>query len=257
MVSLVSLLTFTVFASLYPLFLWLVRSHGVSRGFHRFTLALTSAVAGMATAFLWFREMPVHIRLSGVAWWVSLLAVTGFFWNRSRAVAWVVSVPPVLGLIVYGEVLTEVIGANLLWWAVWVVAGLILSGAVFSMVLGHWYLNVPGLPIVLFRRSVGWLVSLLVIRGVWDAVTVAGGDVQLEGQVISVIDFIQSFDGFFLFFALLFGTVIPLGVCVLALKTIAIRSTQSATGLLYIVVISVVMGDLFYKFYALQYGLLL
>lgn len=257
MISLVSSLTFTPFASLFPLFLWVVSPHGVSQGFHRFTLGLTSLIAALATAFLWLMDMPVHVRLSAAVWLISLVAVTWFFWNRSRAVAWVVSVPSLLGVILHGELIAEAVGMNPMWWAVSVVAGLVLCGAVFSMVLGHWYLNVAELPIGLFRRSVRWLVLFLLLRSLWDAFAMAGGQVQLEGQVIGLVEFIQSFNGFFLFFALLFGTVLPLGVCILALKTIAIRSTQSATGLLYIVVISVIMGDLFYKYYALQYGLLL
>lgn len=255
MISLVSALTLTAFASIYPLFLWMVSSHGVSRGFHRFSLGLASVTGAMATLLLWTIDMPIHVRLSAVVWQVSLLAVTWFFWNQSKILAWVVSIPSILGVIVYGELINEVVGLNLSWWGASVVAGFVLCGAVFSMVLGHWYLNVADLPIALFRRSVRWLVLALVVRGGWDAYSIATSHVQLEGQVIAMAGFIQSFNGFFLFFALLFGTILPLGVCLLALRTIAIRSTQSATGLLYIVVISVIMGDLFYKYYALQYGL--
>ncbi|MFQ6615384.1 MAG: hypothetical protein ACE5HZ_01265 [Fidelibacterota bacterium] len=203
MITLISVLTFTVFASLYPLFLWLVSSHGVSPGFHRFSLGLSSVVAGMAAALLWLMETGIHIRLSAAVWLISLMAVTWFFWNRSRVLAWVASVPSVLGLIVYGEVLTEVIGMNLSWWGVWVLAGTVLCGAVFSMVLGHWYLNVADLPLGLFRRSVRWLVLVLAVRAVWDGFALAGGEVQLGGQTVELANFIRSFDGFFLFFALL------------------------------------------------------
>jgi len=40
-------------------------------------------------------------------------------------------------------------------------------------------------------------------------------------------------------------------------RTIIIQSTQSATGLLYVSVVAVIFGDLFYKNYIFQFGLIL
>jgi protein NrfD len=64
-------------------------------------------------------------------------------------------------------------------------------------------------------------------------------------------------EGIFLWCGIFFGTLLPLVLSYLALRTVAIHSTQSATGLLYVLVISVFMGDLFYKFYSIQYALFL
>ncbi|MFQ6673967.1 MAG: hypothetical protein ACE5GH_04175 [Fidelibacterota bacterium] len=257
MLTLLSVLTFTLFAALYPVFLWIVASQPMGRGFHRLTLGISSVCAGTAFLFFWLLNANLHLRLSVAVWLLALVAVTWFYWNRQGIQEWVVTVPSLLGLVVYVRVVRELVAGPMALMILSILGGLIVCGAVFSMVLGHRYLNVANLPIGLLRRSVTWLLGFLIIRALWDLSHFVQGEIDFNGQVISLIEFIQSFNGFFLFIALFFGTVVPIVLCLLTLRTVSLHSTQSATGLLYIVVISVIMGDLFYKYYALQFGLFL
>ena len=56
---------------------------------------------------------------------------------------------------------------------------------------------------------------------------------------------------------LFFGVVFPLILTYMVYETVKVKSTQSATGILYVVVTSVLMGELAYKYYLLEYGLVL
>ena len=53
---------------------------------------------------------------------------------------------------------------------------------------------------------------------------------------------------------LLIGIIFPLIINFLAFKSIRLQATQSATGLLYVSIVSILFGDLIFKFYLLQYG---
>ena len=257
MLTVISVMTFTLYGSLYPVFLWTIGSAKMGPGFHRFTLGLSSLTGGIGVVFFWLLDMDLHLLLLAGVWYLTLLAVTWFYWNRPSCEAWVVTIPCLLGLTVYVQMVAELISSDISLILVSILGGLVLSGSVFSMVLGHWYLNVVKLPIGLLRRSVNWLLLFLILRSVWDLLYFFQGQIDFNGYMRSLVEFIQSFDGFFLFVALFFGTALPVLLCLLVLRTIAIRSTQAATGLLYIVVISAIMGDLFYKYYALEFGLFL
>ena len=54
-----------------------------------------------------------------------------------------------------------------------------------------------------------------------------------------------------------FGVLVPIVLNGFIWRTIIIQSTQSATGLLYVSVVAVIFGDLFYKNYTFQFGLIL
>ncbi|MBV54186.1 MAG: hypothetical protein CMG27_00090, partial [Candidatus Marinimicrobia bacterium] len=114
------------------------------------------------------------------------------------------------------------------------------------------------LPISMLKSTVKFLILIVALRFIWDMGYIFMGEVSTKraGSLpVSMTQFLQTFDGFFLLFALFFGTLLPLILGILTLKTIAIKSTQSATGLLYVIVISVVMADLFYKYYLVQAAL--
>jgi hypothetical protein len=255
MLTILVALTFILFGVLYPLFLWVIASEKVTSGIHRFTLAMSSLLGGVGIIFLWRLELEQSVRMLAFIWLISLLTVTWFYWKRKSSQPWVVSIPSLLGAVAFGLVLNDLIGGSTGVFTVSILGGLIVASSVFSMVLGHSYLNQVEMPISLLRRSVQLLVLFLVVRMVWDAVSFLTVEVETEGFVLSLFQFLQSFNGFFLFIGLFFGIFVPVVLCLLTLRTIAIHSTQSATGLLYVIVLSVVMGDLFYKFYLLQFGL--
>lgn len=257
MLTILVAVTFVLFGVLYPLFLWMTASAKVASGIHRFTLAMSSLLGSMGIVFLWRLELEQSVRMLVVIWLISLMTVTWFYWKRKSAQPWVVSIPSLLGVVVFGLVLNNLIGASAGVFTVSILGGLIVTSSVFSMVLGHWYLNMAEMPIYLIRRSVQLLVLLLGVRTVWDSASFLTVQIETDGLFLSLFQFLQSFDGFFLVMGLFFGTFVPVVLCLLTLRTIAIHSTQSATGLLYVIVLSVVMGDLFYKYYLLQFGLYL
>ncbi|MDP6396962.1 MAG: hypothetical protein QGI16_04070 [Candidatus Marinimicrobia bacterium] len=253
----ISVLTFTLFGALYPLFTWTVRMNQLNRGFHRMTLGLSCIIGGVGVVFVFLIPaiVPANVRIGEVVWLVSLLVVTGYYWNQESIKKWVITIPSIFGVIAFYRILSELISGDIELFMISLLGGFILCGALFSMILGHWYLNVVSLPISMLKSTVKFLILIVALRFIWDMRYIFMGEVLYNGLPVSMTQFLQTFDGFFLIFALFFGTLLPLILGILTLKTIAIQSTQSATGLLYVIVISVVMADLFYKYYLVQAAL--
>ena len=221
------------------------------------TLGLSCIIGGVGVVFVFLIPaiVPANVRIGEVVWLVSLLAVTGYYWNQESIKKWVITIPSIFGVIAFYRILSELISGDIELFMISLLGGFILCGALFSMILGHWYLNVVSLPISMLKSTVKFLIFIVALRFIWDLEFIVMGEIQYNGVSVSMIKFLQTFDGFFLIFALFFGTLLPLILGILTLKTIAIKSTQSATGLLYVIVISVVMADLFYKYYLVQAAL--
>lgn len=123
-------------------------------------------------------------------------------------------------------------------------AGALLLGATAAtMTLGHWYLVDTTLSIrplatgsALFLGAAGFrcLVAL--------AALLAGGAAAL--QIATPADLVYSTTALFFSFRAVTGLAAPLTLAFLVRSTTRIRSTQSATGLLYVAMILVLFGEL-------------
>lgn len=110
-----------------------------------------------------------------------------------------------------------------------------------AMVLGHWYLVQPKLAIAPLRRVcdvlIGVLLARLIVSGWGFAVSLGRGHAFLDGRDPVPWEIV------ILSQRLLFGFGGSLFLAVLIKRTVALRSTMSATGLLYIAILFVWVGE--------------
>lgn len=137
--------------------------------------------------------------------------------------------------------------------ALGLVAGAALLGAVTNgMLLGHWYLNQPGLkPWALARLTLGTLVSIA-------AVAVAGAvgatrlmDAPTEGAILGLPGFGRSFGGVF-FAAWVLLIFFTAAIVWMARRCVSIRSIQSATGLFYVAVLTAGVSEFVVRYLMVQ-----
>jgi hypothetical protein len=120
------------------------------------------------------------------------------------------------------------------------VSGLLLGATFHSMLLGHYYLIAPAMTIAPLTRSLDVIVAALLARCVLAGI---GHWILRDGMAGSPSG---GQAGDLALLAMRWGMgVVGAGVSVvLARRTAAIRSTQSATGILYITTIFVLFGEL-------------
>ncbi|HXN06595.1 MAG TPA: hypothetical protein VN944_05975 [Nitrospiria bacterium] len=129
-----------------------------------------------------------------------------------------------------------------------VVSALLMGSGMVGMNVGHCYLTKIHLPISPFRKLAAFFLLLLFIEGG----IIALGLVRLnDPELIRKAIFLETFDGLFLWIRVLVGFIGPLVLAFMILHTIRIRSTQSATGLIFIAVMMVVAGQFFTGFFLL------
>jgi hypothetical protein len=120
-------------------------------------------------------------------------------------------------------------------------SALLMGSTLTAMLLGHHYLTAPAMSIDALKRFVGVMAGALVVRGL-----VAGAGLLLTGSFLpgSPLTSPESTSALFLLMRWGMGYAGPLVACVLAWKTVQIRSTQSATGILYVALALVLVGEL-------------
>ena len=115
-------------------------------------------------------------------------------------------------------------------------AGLLVGSTTTAMLLGHWYLNAPGMKLQPLRR----LLLLVMLAIVLRAMVCGGGLVE-----VLLTDTAQPARWWiFISFRWLAGIAGTLLLTVMAWMTLRIPNTQSATGILYAATVLAMLGEL-------------
>jgi hypothetical protein len=125
-------------------------------------------------------------------------------------------------------------------------SALLLGWSLITMLLGHWYLVAPKLTFRHLSVFCGILLGTVLLRCAAVAATLAAAasvDPMVEPHPLRVV---ASFggQGMFFWFRLLWGLAVPLTLAALALHCARQRSNQSATGILYVLVVGTLIGEL-------------
>jgi protein NrfD len=139
--------------------------------------------------------------------------------------------------------------------ASFITSAAMLGGACTAMILGHWYLVIPSLQVShlqsIVRVHIASMAARVVVVGaaVWFALATAFAADPVLGPTFR--RYITSVDGIFFWQRILFGLAGPAVLSYLTWETAKIRSTQSATGILYVDFFTVVVGEVLAKYIVL------
>jgi protein NrfD len=253
--------------------LFVHRDAGVK--FFRFNGGLAAVLIGIALAFRYqaVRMPPIEApsgigavsvgaSLSDITLFVSAI-ITLFYWGTigrvfTRARTAILAAAAIAGLAAIALQGLEISSGSspavvALTILSFLTSALMLGGACTAMILGHWYLVIPSMEVSYLQSIVkGHIASMLgrmVVVGaaVWFAIATW----QAGSGLPSFRHYIMSVDGIFFWQRVLFGLAGPAVLSYLTWETAKIRSTQSATGILYVDFFTVVVGEVLAKYIVL------
>jgi len=254
MIYQISILTTFLVAVLYPLCFWFSYDNPLKQGFHKFHTGLPCFLAGVAVIFILLHDFPMPIKSVSACWLVALLSASLFYWHKETPSALVMTSLSVLGAAAYILLSNQLLGYSPAKLIASFLSGFIFCLSLFAMNLGHWYLNVHGLPISHLRRSTYGLGIFLAARLVWGLIQMTSAKISIQGDLIPVYQFSLTLDGFLLYLGILFGVIFPLVSIYFVLGTLKLKNTQSATGILYVILCAILIGDLTFKYYLIKFG---
>lgn len=209
----------------------------VPGGFFRVNLLV---VMGLAT----FAALIGRGELAWTGWWLPAVVAAVAWWGsvlwygervRGGIVACVVAAVGLAAAVVLlqegGGAVRAVAAARAL------VSGLVTGLTVHAMLLGHWYLNAPGMRVDALRRMIDWALAawavqlVATIAAAWPLA--ATGTADRGGTALALVSL--------RWLAGLVGLPVLL---VMSRKTLDIPNTQSATGILYVACLAAILGEL-------------
>lgn len=259
MLSKIPLLTCLIFAVIYPLCFWISYKNPLKNNFHRFHVGVANFIGGLTLfGLLPLDSLDSAAKTTLILWFVSLFVISAYVWKKEYPSPALLTIPSLIGIAAFIQIQNQLIGPPSLNLAVvGLLSGLVLCSSLFAMNLGHWYLNVPGLPISHLLRATYVFWGFVLLRFVWDVKEFLTAKVLYQGDWLPLYQFIFYLDGFLLLVALFFGTLFPLIALYFVKGTLEVKSTQSATGILYVILSAVLIGDLAYKYYLIKYSVYL
>jgi len=205
----------------------------VPAGFFRANLLVVLGIASVA-AFLARVEVPgpawIAAAVAALTTWIGSVS---WYAERARggmaacrAAAVVLAAATVLvtqrpGIAAAGEALAS---------------GLVVGLTVHAMLLGHWYLNAPGMSVAALRAMIDWALAAWAVRLAFTlaATLVGGAGPTIAGDTATALLALRWLAG-------LVGLPVLL---VMSRKTLDIPNTQSATGILYVACLAAILGEL-------------
>ncbi|MEP7306504.1 MAG: hypothetical protein ABJA98_13390 [Acidobacteriota bacterium] len=225
--------------------------------FFRFNAGMAAIFIAVAFALRPSDLSPSAAAVTGLVALAVAEAATVIYWaSVGRGLA---SIRPALVTVACGGGLVALIaqaitttgtpGSAVLTIASFLSSAALLGGASTAMILGHWYLILPSMQVSHLQSIVKVHIASLVVR---VAVVLAAVIVAIEtwqpGAGPSFRHYIFSVGGIFFWQRVLFGLGGPALLSYLTWETAKIRSTQSATGILYVDFFAVIVGEVLAKY---------
>ena len=236
--------------------LFWVPEHDLGRGYFQMNALIVLGLLGLAVSVLALHPFQPFGPDAGAGTAAVATALAGAFlyyaavwrerWRPARAAAALVLAASGTALLLTSPHLAMLAPAlphrGLLTGLDLVSSALLLGWALITMLLGHWYLISPRLT---FRYLVTFCWVLMAVIGA--RLLIVGLGLALAASADSEHwRLLTGFtgQGMFFWFRILWGLAIPLTLGVLSLHCARQRSNQSATGILYVVVVGAFIGEL-------------
>lgn len=130
-------------------------------------------------------------------------------------------------------------------------SALLLGATTLAMMLGHWYLVTPKLSISPLKRYAG---GYILLTGWMALQVIAAYFLSYRSGLSNGIPLVVEREFIFILFRVAWGLLVPLGMAYFIWETVRMRSTQSATGILYAAMVCTLMGEGMGIYLTLQTG---
>jgi len=187
---------------------------------------------------------------------LGIVGQLGFVQVARRSSQRICAAAACLFAVILGAILLAPLGRDMPRWLVWIVSIVSASGiaamsglVLMDMLLGHAYLTASKMTMAPFRRLNLALATALIIR----AITSIGGAILAQRFVH--VEMLWGIYGLYILTRWLVGLGVPGVFIYMAHDCIKRRSTQSATGILYVAGVLVFIGEIIAVYLVRETGL--
>ena len=252
------------FAMFYPLFFLLidrkVQDSKHIRQFLQLNYVLHLLAGSLAVLLFWITGVNYPLQLSGIVYLSVIIIVVLFYWKASLPKWNLFTASLVFGFIVFYRSFNEIVEITPLWPGI--LTGLISAGTISIATLimvSSSNRRVSENVLSDFIKSLFRLLFLLIgIRIAWDLVVLFNISVETRnGELMSALRFFLQVEPIKLLLLLLFSLIIPVLLNYILSTRLNIPKTKYRLLVVFILFMSIFFGEFLYKYFLLQYGIVL
>ncbi len=248
----------------YPIFFTTIdRSIQNGNGARRFLQLnyLLHIIAGCISVFLlWIYGVNYPLQLSGAIYLIVIIVVVLYYW-KSPIPQWnLFSASIAFGVIVFIRAIREIVQLTPLWPGVLI--GLLSTGIIvistFLFAISIWKKFGKSINLTTIPSILNTLMLLLGIRIVWDLVILFNVKIgDQNGVLMSVYQFFMQNDIIYFSLTIFSGLIIPLITVFIWIKRIKSFDDKNVFFLSFSLLIIIWFSEFLYKYFLLQYGIVL
>lgn len=251
-------------AMFYPLFFLLidkkVQNSNHARQFLQLNYVLHLLAGSIAVLLFWITGVNYPLQLSGSVYLVVIIIVVLFYWKASLPKWNLFNASIVFGIIVFYRSFNEIVEITPLWPGIF--TGILSAGTISSVMLimvSSSYKLISENILSDFIKSLFRLLFLLVgIRIAWDLVVLFSISVEtLNGELMSSLRFFWQVDPIKLILLFFFGLIVPILLKYILSTQINVPEKKYRILVAVILLMSIFFGEFLYKYFLLQYGIVL
>ncbi len=252
------------FAMFYPVFFTKIdKSIQTAKGTRRFLQLnyLLHLLAGFIGVLLfWIYSVNYPLQLSGIVYLIVIIVVVLYYW-KSPIPQWnLFSASVVFGVIVFIRAIREIIQITPLWPGVLI--GLLSAGIItistFLFIATLWEKRKKDIRSSMVPSNLKILIILIGIRIMWDLIILFSMKVgDQNGILMSIYQFFIQNDVLYFSLTILSGLIIPLVLVFIWIKQAKGSDSKKNSLLSFGLVIFIWIGEFIFKYFLLQYGIVL
>ena len=221
---------------------------------------LLHLIAGCISVLLfWIYSVNYPLQLSGIVYLIVIIVVVLYYW-KSPIPRWnLFNASVIFGVIVFIRSIREIVQLTPLWPGVFI--GLLSTGIIaisaFLLVASIWKKFDKNINMSMAQSILNTQILFLGIRVVWDLVILF--NVKIEDQngiLMSVYQFFMQNDILYFLLSMFFGLILPLIIVFIWVKQIKLFDNK-IFFLSFSLLTSILFGEFIFKYFLLQYGLVL
>ena len=248
----------------YPVFFLLIdrkiQNSKKARDFLQLNYVLHILAGSIAVLLFWITDVNYPLQLSGIVYLIVIIIVVLFYW-KSPLPKWnLFNASLVFGFIVFYRSFNEIVEITPLWPGIF--TGLLSAGTIsIAMLIMVSSSNrlISESVISDFIRSLFRLLFLLIgIRIAWDLVVLFNISVETRnGELMSALRFFWQVDSIKLILLFLFSLIVPILLNFILNTKLNVAETKYRLLIVIIMFTSILFGEFLYKYFLLQYGIVL
>ena len=251
-------------AMFYPVFFYIIdrklKRSKATRKYLQFNYLVHLLAGGISVLLFWVFNVNYPLQISGIVYLIVITVVVIYYWKSPISSRNLFAASVVFGIIIFYRTIKEIVEITPLWPGL--LTGVLSAGAIslsiFIFIAIIKKAESHNLDSPFLWKMIKYLFTIIGARIAWGILILFTLSVETQNnEVVSALNFFLQVDQYKFMFLITFGLVIPTFFYSIFVKRLKTNESPINWRMFLVFFMSIVLTDFLYKYFLLQYGIVL